>query len=608
MPYMCVPEIFLDANATTPVLPDISQIMQRLCCNQFGNPSSSHLAGAMPKRIIAEARNAAAQVFNVEDGRFVFNSGATEGINTAVLSVLAQYAGQNKKDSILLYGATEHKAVPEALKHWNHVLGVNAQLLAIPVLANGALDVNFIANHVSTALMLCTMGANNETGVVQDLRAIANAIGGQSKQVPWLVDSVQVLGKVALDLGELPIDYASFSAHKLYGPKGTGCLFIRNGAPYTPLQQGGGQEHGERGGTENVAGIAALAKIFDWVLHPQTSPLQTMDTLADYREQLLLALRKLFPNLVLNQPYPESLPTTINFSVPGLDSSKVIAMFDAAGIRVSAGSACSKGKPQSFVLKAMGLPEWQCEGAIRLSFGPASSADFVQMASARIMLMAERLHSLGEANVAGLFVPEPLSVGFAAYAEEATKTLYYVGERAQVETWLNSYFSVDEWNYQLLSEGEYTFAHFAFTIEDSGEFRIVHEKLGRSLSFNNSGVILPDACIEKVETIAADAATSGEYSFLDVREPMETCMQAAPIFGATAGKSALVSQRADWCRLALELEADVASNPLVAICRSGGRSLSVAALIRAAGGPDVLSCEGGVTDVVHFLAAKESVI
>lgn len=604
MPYMCVPEIFLDANATTPVLPEISQIMQRLCCNQFGNPSSSHLAGAMPKRIIADARKAAAQVFNVVDGRFIFNSGATEGINTAVLSVLAEYTGQNRKNAILLYGATEHKAVPEALKHWNHVLGVNAELLAIPVLADGALDIQFIAKHAPNALILCTMGANNETGVIQDLQAIARAIGGKDKQLPWLVDSVQVLGKVPLDLGALPIDYATFSAHKLYGPKGTGCLFIREGAPYTPLQQGGGQEHGERGGTENVAGIAALARIFDWLLDPQQSPLQAMDTLAGYREELLLALKNLFPNLVLNQPYPESLPTTINFSVPGFESGKIIAIFDSAGIRVSAGSACSKGKPQSFVLKAMGLQDWQCEGAIRLSFGPASSAEFIQMAAARINAMADRLNNLDEAERSGLWVPDPLNVGFAVYADETSKSLYYVGNRDRVKTWLNSYFSADEWEQQLLSEGEHKFADFTLKISETGDFCISHEKLGRALSFNNSGVILSSEYLENVETIAPEIVSSGEYSFLDVREPLETCMQEAPKFGA----GGWVSQRADWCRLALEFEGNTANQPVVAICRSGGRSLSVAALVRAAGGPNVLSCEGGVTDVVHFLAAKESVI
>ncbi|WP_157980972.1 aminotransferase class V-fold PLP-dependent enzyme [Aliidiomarina shirensis] len=604
MPYLCVPEIFLDANATTPVLPEISQIVQRLCCNQFGNPSSSHLAGMMPKQIIAEARNAAAQLFRVADGRFIFNSGATEGINTAVLSVLAPYAGKAQEDTVLLYGATEHKAVPEALKHWNQVLGVKAKLLEIPTATNGALNIEFIKAHASKALMLCTMGANNETGVVQDLAAIANAIGGKDKKVPWLVDSVQVLGKVALNLGELPIDYATFSAHKLYGPKGTGCLFIRHGAPYTPLQQGGGQEHGERGGTENVAGIAALARIFDWLIHPQNSPLHSMETLSAYREQLLNALKKLFPELVLNQPYPESLPTTINFSVPGFHSGQIIAMFDAAGIRVSAGSACSKGRPQSFVLKAMGLPSWQCEGAIRLSFGPASSAEFIQMAATRINAMADRKQASEQGRVSGLWIPEPFDVGFAAYADETEKTLYWVGDSEKVKAWLNARFPSNDWCYTNLAPGSYEFGSYQFNVDSAETFRVMHQGTKRTLTLNDKGVALSDSNHTRIETIGPDEVALGNHFLIDVREPLETCMQAAPNFSGEA----LISERADWCRLALELTNSEIGLPMVAICRSGGRSTTVAALIAALGGPTVLSCDGGVTDVVHLLAAKESVI
>lgn len=384
-------EIYLDCNATTPVLPHIAKAVEHVMEQVFGNPSSSHLTGLQARYILDNTRRLARQVIGADSGHVVFSSGATEGIQTAVLSALSLARQQQHPGRYLLYGATEHKAVPQALEHWNRLLGVNAELKAIPVDTNGLLDQQFIAEHVADALMICTMAVNNETGVGQDLAALEQVIRQFNPTVPWMVDCVQALGKQALRLADTTIDYAPFSGHKLYAPKGIGFLYVRAGAAYTPLIIGGGQEQGLRSGTENLPGIAALHTLFELLLDKQQAVFHDHATLMGYRDQLLTALRRVFPTLELNHELALSVPTTINFSVRGVPSRDIMDVFDAANIRVSSGSACSSKVPRSFVLDAMGLAPWRSQSAIRLSFGPATSQATISAACERIQHAASAL-------------------------------------------------------------------------------------------------------------------------------------------------------------------------------------------------------------------------
>lgn len=386
-------EIYLDCNATTPVLPHIAKAVEHVMEQVFGNPSSSHITGLQARYILDNTRRLARQVIGADKGHVVFTSGATEGIQTAVLSALSQVKQQslNGQGKWLLYGATEHKAVPQALEHWNKLLGVQAELKAIPVASNGLLDQQFIAQHVGDALMICTMAVNNETGVGQDLLALERVIRQHNPTVPWMVDCVQALGKQALQLAATSIDYAPFSGHKLYAPKGIGFLYVRAGAPFTPLIIGGGQEQGLRSGTENLPGIAALHTLFELLLDKQQAVFHDQATLSRYRDQLLAALRRVFPTLELNHDLTLSVPTTLNFSVRGVPSRDIMDVFDAANIRVSSGSACSSKVPRSFVLDAMGLAPWRSQSAIRLSFGPATSQATISAACERIQQAASAL-------------------------------------------------------------------------------------------------------------------------------------------------------------------------------------------------------------------------
>ena len=377
-------QVYLDANATTPVLPCIADVVSHTMQICFGNPSSPHISGIQAKYLLEQTRQNARHVIGAPDGDILFTSGATEGIQTAIVSTLIHAKNHTIKNPVLLYGATEHKAVPNTLKHWNSVLGINAQLLAIPVDSKGVLDLAFISEHINNALMICTMAVNNETGVYQDLNAIEHTIRSRNKSVSWMVDCVQALGKQALALSSTSIDYAPFSGHKLYAPKGIGFLYIKNGSAYTPFIAGGGQESGMRSGTENLPGIAGLNKLFNLLLDKNDDTFKSVEVLNSYRAQLLNALQSTFGDITFNHDLSHSVPTTLNFAVDTLTSKEVIDLFDAAGIRVSGGSACSTGATRSFVLDAMGATNWQSENAIRLSFGPAATEQQISQACKRI--------------------------------------------------------------------------------------------------------------------------------------------------------------------------------------------------------------------------------
>ena len=389
--------IYLDANATTQVLPQAAAAALTAMETLFGNPSSSHVTGLQAKQIMDKARQQAKQIVGAGEGKIIFTSGATEGIQTAILSTLINAkktlnnTNSKGKDYCLLYGATEHKAVPESLKHWNEILEINAEVKAIPVDELGRLDMDFIAREVPNALLICTMAVNNETGVYQDINLLDKTIRANNANIAWMVDCVQALGKQDLNLAQTSIDYAPFSGHKLYAPKGIGFMYVKENAPFTPVIAGGGQEGGLRSGTENLPGLAALSVIFDMLTGESEHSFTPVKTLHLFHQQIVAALIKVFPNIVFNHCFENSVPTTINFAIPGFSSKEIMDLFDAANVRVSSGSACSSKVTRSFVLDAMGLPAWQSESAIRMSFGPAMTQVLVDQTCSRIVSAAQAL-------------------------------------------------------------------------------------------------------------------------------------------------------------------------------------------------------------------------
>lgn len=377
-------DIYLDSNATNHVLAAAVDAARQAMEQDFGNPSSTHAAGLRAKDLLEAVRMKAVRVLGAGDGRLMFNSGATEGIHTAVLSALVALRERRARGQPigrwLLHGATEHKAVPESLAHWNRLLGLDLEILELPVDGDGRHDLSHLHAVAPECGLVCTMAANNETGVISDLAGIEGVLAASCSPAYWLVDGVQALGKLPLKLAATRIDYAPFSGHKLYAPKGIGMLYVRAGAPFTPLMVGGGQEAGWRSGTENMAGVAAFGAVLDGLEGDRT--LRHPDELRAMRDQLADALRAAFPGLQFNTPFDKALPTTLNFSVPGRSSPELLQLFDAASIHVSAGSACSSGQAMSsHVLQAMHLSRSRCTSAVRMSFGPLVDTATIAAAS-----------------------------------------------------------------------------------------------------------------------------------------------------------------------------------------------------------------------------------
>ena len=388
--------IYLDCNATTPVMPAALAAAQQAMGALFGNPSSTHATGLQARQLVDAVRARAVRVLGAGEGDVLFTSGATEGIQTAVLSALCGVRERQVRGEpvgkLLLYGATEHKAVPESLAHWNRVLGLHLELQVLAVKRSGRHDLAALHALAPQAALVCTMAANNETGVVSDLVAIEAVLQDVAPQAYWLVDCVQALGKLALQLAQTRIDYAPFSGHKLYAPKGIGLLYVRPGAPFTPLLAGGGQEDGLRSGTENMVGIAALGAVLQAL--EEGGSFSNHTQMLQFRELLVQGLRAAWPEIIFNADLGDVLPTTLNFSVPGQSSSVVVDALGAVGVHVSAGSACSAKKlAPSYVLQAMGVPDAQAVSAVRLSFGAMADAAFIDTACARIARCGAELHA-----------------------------------------------------------------------------------------------------------------------------------------------------------------------------------------------------------------------
>jgi len=423
-----ITDIYLDANATSPVLPAAAAAAMAAMQDCFGNPSSSHATGLRARALREGVRACARRVVGAPHGRLMFNSGATEGIQTAVLSALCAVRERRARGEacgdVVLTGATEHKAVSESLAHWNRLLGLGLELRVLPVDGDGRHRLDVLRALAPRLAFVCTMAANNETGVVSDLDGIAAVLHDTASPALWMVDCVQALGKLPLDLGASRIDYAPFSGHKLYAPKGIGMLYVREGAPFTPLICGGGQEDNGRSGTENMTGIAALGAVLEALERGDT--FRSTESLQACRARLADALTHAFPGVVFNAPLAYALPTTLNFSVPGVTSAELLDLFDAAGMRVSAGSACAASRAApSYVLDAMGLPAWRSVAAVRLSIGPL-------LDDAALDLACERIAHCG----AALALPAPTAAGIETAHPDAALDAGMELDATAAHSWL----------------------------------------------------------------------------------------------------------------------------------------------------------------------------
>ena len=356
---------YFDHCATTPIHPNVLEKMYTVSKNHFGNPSSTHSSGRKSRAIIEEARRQIASAINASSSEIIFTGGGSEA-NNMVLWTLTQ---TEKKHVIT--SSIEHPAV---LKVLNHLEPLGITYSIIPVNSHGRVNADNLKNAIqSDTGLISIMMANNEIGSIQpiiSLIKIAKSVG-----IPFHSDTVQVLGKVALSVQEVEADYMSFSAHKLYGPKGVGFLYKRKDAPLNPLVIGGGQENNFRAGTENVPGIAGMGeavRLASKNLNKRRTHLENLES------TFITQLKHKCNKAIINGCPNHHLPGVISVSFPGNRSDILLAKLERENIEVSSGSACDSGSIQpSAILEAVGIPEEQNISTLRISFGRENTEEDV---------------------------------------------------------------------------------------------------------------------------------------------------------------------------------------------------------------------------------------
>ena len=375
--------IYLDYNATTPMCDAAREAVLPYLDRHFGNPSSVHAAGREARAAIDDARDRLAALLHVKPHEIIFTSGGTESCNLAVLG-LARCRMQRAGHVISV--KTEHHAVLNAVEHLEKQEGFEVTWLNVS--SNGIVDLNQLAESIRPETRLVSiMAANNETGVIQPLAEISQIC--RERGVLLHSDMVQAFGKMEIDLSL--VDAASFAAHKFYGPKGAGFLFLRSGLRIQPLMFGGAHENERRPGTENVAAIAGMAAAAEWTLRDRE---QEQQREAKLRDELWTRISKSVPEVKQNAANAPRLANTLNVSLLGLDSETLLIALDLEGVCASSGSACMVGSVvASHVLLAMGLPIERARSAVRFSLGKWTTADEIKATGDAVQKIVERLQT-----------------------------------------------------------------------------------------------------------------------------------------------------------------------------------------------------------------------
>lgn len=361
---------YLDHAATTPVLPEVTDLMVEILREDFGNPSSVHGYGRRAKELVEDARERVAAAIGARTDEIVFTGGGTEADNLALTGAAAKLKGNG--DHIVV-SAFEHHAVLDAVAALERY---GFQVSRVGVDATGVVDPAAIAAVVKPSTILASvMAVNNEIGTVQDISAIVDAVRATNPNAVVHTDAVQALGNIEVDVHAWGVDLAAFAAHKLGGPKGVGALFVRSGIAIEPLLRGGGQERGLRSGTLNVAGIAGFglaAEVAAKEVDDKTERLRKL------RDRLLEGLREQVPDVVVNGDLDRRVAGNLNVCIPGTEGETLLLLLDRAGIACSSGSACASGAlDPSHVLLAIGTPKTLAKGSLRFSLGRSSTEEDV---------------------------------------------------------------------------------------------------------------------------------------------------------------------------------------------------------------------------------------
>ncbi len=361
--------IYLDHHSTTPLDPRVLEKMLPYFLECYGNPSSiDHLYGYKAKKAVDEARHTIGKHLGCrKDSEIIFTSGATEANNLALIGAFRRYCDKGRH---VIASAIEHPAVLDTLKYLE---GEGAEVTLLPVDSNGIVDVDVLREAIQDdTILISVMFANHEIGSIQPIREIGKL--AKSKGILFHVDAAQAVGHEVIHVYDMNIDLMSFSAHKFYGPKGVGGLFVRSFSPmvrFDSITYGGGQERGLRSGTINVPGIVGMCEALNFMAQGRQDESERMKGLSAY---ISTALREVFPQIKINGHQERKLAHNLSLTIPGVEAKALIHILREK-LSFSAGSACSTTKVQaSHVLRAMGLTDEETFQTIRIGLGRSNDS------------------------------------------------------------------------------------------------------------------------------------------------------------------------------------------------------------------------------------------
>lgn len=383
---------YLDYAATTPVLDEVVEAMLPFLRGTFGNPSSVYAAGRAAKKGLEEARDRTAAAIGASPAEVVFTAGGTEADNLGLKGGAFRARSLRANGTHVITTAIEHHAVLHSAE-WLEKQGFRVTVLGVD--ADGVVDLDALAAALGPETVLVSiMLANNEVGTIQPVAEAARITHEHSRAL-FHTDAVQALGKMALSCAELGVDMASFAAHKIGGPKGTGALYVRRKTPLEPILHGGGQERDLRSGTPNVAGIVGMSVAAGIAAGEVAGETARLSALRDRLEAAVVAI----PGVSVNGGGAARVPGTLNVCIEGVEGESLLLMLDAQGIAASSGSACTSGSLEpSHVLMAMGVRPELAHGSLRLSLGRATTAEEVDEVAAALPPIVARLRAIAPAG------------------------------------------------------------------------------------------------------------------------------------------------------------------------------------------------------------------
>ncbi|MGB2692366.1 MAG: cysteine desulfurase family protein [Thermodesulfobacteriota bacterium] len=380
-------KVYLDYNATTPIDPRVLEAMLPYLTENYGNPSSIHSFGRKGKEALDKAREQVANLISATPKEIIFTSGGSESANFAIKSTALKGLSENKNH--LITTKVEHECVLETCMYLEKQ---GFQVTYLGVNSEGLIDLDELRDSISdeTILVSC-IHANNETGTISPIKEIAEIV--KESGALFHTDAVQASGKIDIDLNEIPADLLSISAHKFYGPKSVGALFVRDSLSQKislpPLIHGGGQERGKRSGTENVPGIVGLGVASSIALEEMGKDQARIENL---RDGLLECLKQNINDIKLNGSLDNMLGNTLNLSILGAEGESLAMNLDIEGIAVSTGSACSEGAVDpSHVLSAMGLTREEASSSVRISLGRFTQKEDIDNAASIFPKVVDRI-------------------------------------------------------------------------------------------------------------------------------------------------------------------------------------------------------------------------